>query len=139
MLVQLGPNGDMVMIMFIGILVFAVGYWLIRKHKRLVVECTESVEGVVAQINSESSSDGKSTLYSPTFAYMVNGKEYRYSSGSSSTRCGFRQGQKVTVCHVPGNPTRCYVREEKMSIIMYHIVAIIGVVVFVFGVIGLLK
>lgn len=66
-----------------------------------------SVSGEVVSYDSYYSSDsdgGGSTMYTPTFAYTFNGKEYTYVSSTSSSSPDFEVGELVEILVDPDDP-----------------------------------
>ncbi len=66
-----------------------------------------STIGTVIRLE-ESSSDG-STTYSPVFQYEVDGQNYEFESGNSSSPPTHRVGETDTIFYDPANPAKAQI------------------------------
>lgn len=86
-------------IVFLGIGVHIIVSPIISDKKRRKIY-TEKVDAFVFKINSKVSNsrkNGRMTLYSPVYQYEYNGATYTYNSGTYSSPCFKRVGDKLQI------------------------------------------
>lgn len=97
--------------MGIGIIMLASVVYLMYTDYHFTKKAA-SVTGEVLSYDSYYSSDsdgGGSTMYTPTFSYSYNGKEYTFTSSTSSSSPEFKIGEAVEILVDPDDPNNVLV------------------------------
>ena len=126
-----------------ALIFMVVGYMALAGGIQQKKRCSASVPGTVVRIHVEekSRSRGKRplTTYTPEFRFNADGVAYSYRSSFGSLRREFQEGQNVTICYDPADPSCCYVADDPntspqggvMCLIIGVLLAVAAVVMFV--------
>lgn len=124
-----------ILFVILGIVFGAIGLLLMIYRVILVKKCTSSVFGVVENVSAQSEPSrggdggGSAIIYTPTFKYIADGREYIKKSVYGSSHLKLRTGDKVTVFYNPADPKQYYVKE-------HHTGYLFGAVFFAVGIIA---
>ena len=126
-----------------ALIFLAVGYMALAGGIQQKKRCSASASGSVIRIHEEekSRSRGKQPLiiYTPEFRFNADGVAYSYRSSFGSMRREFQEGQTVTICYDPADPSNCYVADDPntssqggiMCLIIGALLAIAAVAMFI--------
>lgn len=104
-------------------------------------KCTEEATAVVVEMvehKPKGSSMKRRSTYAPVFEYEFGGKQYTYTSSTSSYPPQFSVGEQVTIKVNPNNPNEIYYKPSAAIVMITIVFRIIGGLVAVVGVIMLI-
>ncbi len=112
----------------IGVIVAAIGIFLIYRAYHDNGSCTQSCEAVVADI--ESHRKGKEInenkeVFVPVFEYEYKGEKY-VRAGSSVRYDKFEKGDKVTILIDPDRPQNIYIQPDFLDNLLYYFIIFTG-------------
>ncbi|MDE6727633.1 MAG: DUF3592 domain-containing protein [Oscillospiraceae bacterium] len=105
-------------------------------------KCTEEATAVVVEMveHKPQGHNMRRITYAPVFEYEFGGKQYTYTSSTSSYPPQFSVGEQVTIKVNPNNPNEIYYKPSAaivMITIVFRIiggfVAVVGVIMFIVG------
>ena len=132
-----------IILALMGLILLAVGYMALMGGAQQKKRCTASASGCVIAVHVEQKSRGRGkgtvNTYTPEFRFNADGVPYAYRSNFSSMRREFQEGQTVTVCYDPADPSNCFVADDPntsyqggiMCLIIGGLLALAAVAMFV--------
>ena len=77
-------------------------------------QCSASAPGTVlaVRMNQQQKGNRKFTTYHPEFQFQVGGTTYNLRSNFGSLKKDFKEGQAVTICYDPADPTKAFVADD---------------------------
>ena len=127
----------------IALILLAVGGVALVGGFQQKKRCIASAAGTVIAVHLEQKPRGRGkgtvNIYTPEFRFNADGVPYSYRSNFGSMRREFQEGQAVTVCYDPADPTCCYVADDPntsaqggvMCLVIGVLLAIAAVALFV--------
>lgn len=99
--------------MTLGAFMLAIALYITYSNNQFVKRAIP-VMGMIANYESyESTNDdgGTTTMFTPTFAYSFNGREYQYKSSTSSSSQDYQIGDHVEILVDPDDPSSILVND----------------------------
>ena len=122
----------MIVLLCFGALCSSVGYFGIRKNRRLKLYCTSQTTGTVIKVHRKKSGGSKSSVsYYPEFSYAVKGISYSERSAVGTPKPRFAEGQQITVFYDHRNPEDFYVLEDGLSSAVFYIFFVVGALMLI--------
>ena len=77
-------------------------------------QCSASAPGTVIALHATAQQKGSRnfTTYHPEFQFQVGGTTYNLRSNFGSLKKEFKEGQAVTICYDPADPTKAFVADD---------------------------
>lgn len=131
----------MIVFFIVGVVFVCSGLWLKNYDKGMKDRCTESVQAVVADYKSSSSSHNDGTYsmsYFPVFSYTFDGVEYTKQSNYGSGEPKYSKGDVVEIKVNPNDATEFFDPSDRSDIV-YNVLISVGmfliliIVVVLFG------
>ena len=122
-----------------GLIFLAVGYMALMGGVQQKKRCTASAPGTVTAVHLQEQARGRGkspvSVYTPEFTF--EGQTHR--SSFSSLRKEFKEGQAVTICYDPADPSFFYVKDDPnassqggiMCLIIGMLLAVAAVAMFI--------
>ena len=150
-----GPIGRFfapIIFSFVGIAMVFISSFMTKQDANARARCTEAVQAEVVSLerseNTGTDSNKPSNAVTPVFEYEYNGQTYQSITGSYSStyKDKFAVGQNYTVFVDPNDPQEIYSEDigaSDATVFKYLkwggvVVAVLGVVLFVFSIVKLL-
>lgn len=117
-------------IIIVGLVIIAVGIFLIINGKNLEKRCTESAEGTVVEIvvDSQTDSDGTpSTTYYPIIEYKVGEQIVSKQSSTGSGSSDYKIGEKVEILYNPNKAEEYIIKGDKSSNVLGIVFIVVGI------------
>jgi len=124
--------GGLIVMFLLGALCTSIGFFSIKRNKKLKVVCTTVTTGEVTGHHRHRSGGSKpSTSYYPEFSFTANGKLYEKRSMVGTPRPRFDKGQKITVKFDPNNPDDYYIEEDGLSNVVFYLFLVVGIIMLI--------
>ena len=132
-----------IILALIALILLAVGGMALVGGIQQKKRCTSSASGTVIALHTEEKPRGRGkgtvNIYTPEFRFNADGVPYSYRSNFGSMRREFQEGQTVTVCYDPADPSCCYVQDDPntsaqggiMCLVIGVLLVVAAVVLFV--------
>lgn len=108
--------------MTLGSIMLMIVLYVIYSNNQFVKRAIPVTGEIVNYDSYESSNDdgGSTTMFTPTFAYSFNGREYKYKSSTSSSAQDYKIGDKVEILVDPNDPNSVLVNDfwERWLLVM---------------------
>ncbi|MCB0489208.1 MAG: DUF3592 domain-containing protein [Cyclobacteriaceae bacterium] len=99
--------------MTLGSIMLLIVLYIIYSNNQFVKRAIPVMGEVVNYDSYESSNDdgGTTTMFTPTYAYSFNGREYKYKSTTSSSAQDYSIGDKVEILVDPDDPNSILIND----------------------------
>ena len=131
-----------IIFLIVGVIFIAVGIGVKIADDNKKEVCSQKVSATVVNLlekeNETKKSNGSrrtTTVYSPVFSYVVDGKEYVENNNSYSSPCHYYVGQQTEIFIDPDDPSRFYAPDDNTYGILTLVFSIVGGVMTVVAVI----
>lgn len=129
-------NNIMYIFLLVGIIFFVILLLVYLSDQNIAKKLDSETLSTKVEINTSENSDGN-TMYSPTYYYEIDGKEYKCSSNSSSSNNPGTKNKKVY--YSSKDPSLCMTAYSKSSDNILLFVLIIPIIFIIVGVLNIVK
>ena len=103
-----------ILAMLLAVLFLGAGVLALLGGAKQKKQCSASAPGSVLAVRAKVQQKGSRnfTTYHPEFQFQAGGTTYNLRSNFGSLKKEFKEGQAVTICYDPADPTKAFVADD---------------------------